>query len=249
MTGPLFDLDLATLRRRRAERNGADYFLHERAFDDILERLELANRRFASAVLFGHAGDDWAGRLRRIGVDRVALVDPSVPSPLPLSIDLCVSIGALDTAEPLPAVLAAINAVMAPDGLLIGALAGGNSLPTLRAAMHAADGDGPAAAHVHPRIDPPSLAALLVGAGFVMPVVDVDKVELRYDGLDDLVCDLRAMAATNRLVERPRRPLLRAARTRAREEFSRFAEAGRTTEVIEILHFAAWTAAADKVVD
>ena len=163
-------------------------------------------------------------------------------TPLPEDPDLCLSVGALDTAEPLPAVLSALRHMLAPDALFIGALAGGNSLPALRAAMRAADEqDGGAAPHVHPRIDPPSFAALLGDAGFVMPVVDIDRVRLRYASLDALIRDLRAMAATNILSERPRRAVLRRGLAAAREAFEALGEQGKTPETIEIIHFAAWT--------
>ena len=44
---------------------------------------------------------------------------------------------------------------------------------------------------------PPALTQLLTSAGFSMPVVDVDRVEVSYESLSDLVRDLRAMGATN----------------------------------------------------
>ena len=242
MTGLLFDPTIAALRRARADRLGGDRFLHERAFADCLERIGAARRDFRSGVIFGHVGDDWPQRLRDAGVGAVSVM--AAGTPLPDAPDLCLSIGALDTAEPLPAVLFALGVMLAPDALFIGAFAGGNSLPALRAAMRAADefGGGGTAPHVHPRIDPPSFAALLGEAGFVMPVVDIDRVRLRYARFEDLVRDLRAMAATNILVERPRRPILRQGLAAARAAFEALGEQGKTAELIEIMHFAAWTA-------
>ena len=58
-----------------------------------------------------------------------------------------------------------------------------------------------------------------------MPVVDVDRVSVAYPDFDKLVDDLRRMAATNILSARSRRPLGRAARDAAREEFARKATA------------------------
>jgi hypothetical protein len=105
--------------------------------------------------------------------------------------------------------------------------------------MLAADGiAGQASPHVHPRIEGPSLAQLLAAAGFVMPVVDVDRVELDYGSLDALVRDLRAMGATNILSTRSRRALGRSALQTARTAFLDGAE--RATEQVEILHFAGW---------
>ncbi len=232
------------LRRARAEAMGADYFLHERAFDECLERLTQVKRQFESALLFGVVRPGWIERLRDAGYGKVVAVEPGSNMSLPDSPDLCLSIGALDTVDELPAMLSALHYLIAPNGLFIGALVGGDSLPTLRLAMQAADrasGKG-AAAHVHPRIDAASFAALLAGAGFLDPVVDVDRVRLRYSSLDALVRDLRAMAATNCLAQRPRRPILRAGRSAAHAAVATQAVDGRITEQIDILQFAAWKA-------
>jgi hypothetical protein len=108
--------------------------------------------------------------------------------------------------------------------------------------MRAADESmGAATPHVHPRIEPSALAQLLSEAGFAMPVVDVDRVDVRYRDLPHLVRDLRAMGATNILTARSRKPLTRAAAAAAAEQFASQARDGRVTERFELLHFAAWT--------
>lgn len=156
--------------------------------------------------------------------------------------DLCVAIGTLDTVPDLQRALFAIRRSLRPDALFLGAVAGGETLPMLRSAMRAADRASPAASpHVHPRIEASALAPLLGAAGFAMPVVDVDRVEVAYAGFDKLVDDLRGMAATNILSARSRRPLGRTALDAARAEFVRQGANGVTREVFEILHFAAWT--------
>ncbi|MCA1652678.1 MAG: hypothetical protein ABR588_04565 [Sphingomicrobium sp.] len=242
MSDALFDPALLPLRRARAGRMGRQPFLYERAFDDIVERILLTERRFESALIFGHSEPDWSLRLRNAGVDCVQAMDVPSSQPLPSLQDLCISIGALDSAEPLPAILTALRFALAPGALFIGAFAGGDSLPVLRSAMRAADeADGSVSAHVHPRIAPSSFATLLAEGGFVMPVVDVDRVRLRYASFDALIGDLRAMEATNRLSNRSRRPVLRRGLAAARAAFAALANEGRTAEMIEIIHFAAWT--------
>ena len=156
--------------------------------------------------------------------------------------DLCLAIGTLDTVNDLPLALAALRSVLAPDAFVLGAVAGGNNLPRLRQAMRAADSvQGGSVPHVHPRIEASALAGLLSAAGFIIPVVDVDRVEASYSSLGDLVRDLRGMGATNVLRERSRRPLTKAARAAAIAEFASAGRDGRTVETFEILHFAAWT--------
>jgi hypothetical protein len=108
--------------------------------------------------------------------------------------------------------------------------------------MRAADSvQGGSVPHVHPRIEASALAGLLSAAGFINPVVDVDRVQASYSSLGDLVRDLRGMAATNVLHQRSRRPLTKAARAAATAAFASAGRDGRTVETFEILHFGAWT--------
>jgi hypothetical protein len=131
---------------------------------------------------------------------------------------------------------------MLSDGLFIGAFSGADTLPQLRAAMLAADQiAGGARPHVHPRIEAAAVAPLLEAAGFVKPVVDVERIPVAYPSLFRLVDDLRRMAATNVLVSRPG-PLGVRAFEAAGSAFAAAGDGARTVETIEIVHFACWTA-------
>ena len=252
----LFDMKLRAVRRDRAARVGPELFLYERAFADCLERIELVQRKFARALLIGCPDRSWTDRLR-VPAGEVHVVEPgdlfataaggqtiiedqwAPPAP---PFDLVLAIGTLDTVNDLPRALLVIRRAMVPDGLFIGAVSGGDTLSQLRAAMRAADqATGDATAHVHPRIEASALAGLLGAAGFAMPVVDVDRVQVAYPSLERLVSDLRAMGATNVLTARSRRPVSRLARQAARDAFAAAGDGRKTTELFEILHFAAWT--------
>ena len=257
MSKTLFDMSLRAARRDRAFRHGPSLFLHERAFADIVERIALVRRRFTAALLIGCPDPAWPPQLEQVA-DQVTVVDPGDAfagaaggrrltedeERLGGEFDLCVAVGTLDTVNRLPLALANIRAAMLPDALLIGAISGGNTLPRLRAAMRDADAVmGVASPRVHPRIDGPSLAGLLADVGFVMPVIDVDNVSVNYASLRRLVTDLRAMGATNILNDRSKLPLSRRALAAAERNFNPRDRSSRTTEVFEILHFAAWTPA------
>lgn len=239
-------MHLRALRRARAARMGPELFLFERAFDDCLERVTLMNRRFERALINGWVDPGWSDRLRSVAakVDQqdFRLVEDAWEPPAQ-TYDLVLSIGTLDTVNNLPLALRLIHFTMAPDALFIGALSGGETLPQLRAAMRAADAvSGVAAPRIHPRIEPSALSPLLADAGFVRPVVDVDRVEVSYPTLHGLVADLRAMGATNILTGRG--PwLARSARDAAVRAFADAGQGGRTVETFEIIHFAAWTPA------
>lgn len=258
MTGPPepFDMRLRSRRRDRAFRTGPALFLHDRAFADILERLEQVNRRFSRALLVGAPDPAWLPALQKVAGD-VTAVDPGAQFAVqsgglhanedeldlePGSFDLAIAIGTLDTVNDLPGALLRLRFLLKPDSLLIGAISGGDTLPRLRQAMRAADTVmGAAAPHVHPRIEPAALAQLLLSAGFEMPVVDLDRVSVGYRDMRQLVIDLRAMGATNVLRQRSKVPLKRAAFEAASQDFAAGQQDGRTIETFEILHFAAWS--------
>lgn len=154
--------------------------------------------------------------------------------------DLCIAIGTLDTVNDLPVALHLLHRSLKPGSLFLGAIAGGNSFPALRSSLiEAGRAVGRVVARAHPRIEPASLAGLLSAAGFDMPVVDIDRVTLRYRGLDDLVRDLRAMAATSVLASQPG-ALGKKEAAAARAAFHAQGSEGRTDELVEILHFLAW---------
>ena len=252
----LFDKQARMMRRERALRGGPALFLYERAFEDILERLGGIRRNFQSALLIGTPDPGWPERLERFATT-IQAVDPCPPFAAAAgviqgdadqlefpaaSFDLCVALGTLDTINDLPGALLGLRYVLKPDPLLIGAMAGGDTLPNLRAAMRAADAaSGEASPRVHPRIEAASLGQLLASAGYRMPVIDVDRVKVSYHHLRDLVRDLRSMGMTNVLRQRNRTPLSRAALAAAEEQFATAQEDGRTIETFELLHFAAWT--------
>jgi len=243
------------MRRDRAARGGPELFLLERAFDDCLERVALMKRQFGRALLIGCPNPRWAAGLSEFA----AVVDARDPGlqfaaaaagaqivedawePPEHAHDLVLAIGTLDTVNDLALALRLIRHAMAPDGLFIGALSGGDTLPQLRSAMRAADAlSREARPHVHPRIEPSALSPLLADAGFLRPVVDVDRVQANYGSFQRLVADLRAMAATNVLKARPR-SLTSAEFQAAVRAFEAAGDGQRTTEIFEIVHFAAWT--------
>lgn len=255
MSRDLFDRPLRALRRDRAARIGPDLFLFDRAFDECLDRLRDFARPFERALLIGCPSPTWQTKLREFSGD----VDVRDPGHLFATraggvqieedrfdfgeaiYDLCLAIGTLDTVNDLPIALGLLHRALRPNSPLIGAIAGGNSLPALRASLiEAGRVEGRVVARTHPRIEAPTLAQLLSAAGFVMPVVDVDRLSLRYSSMTDLVRDLRRMGATSALAERAR-PLSRRAALQAGVEFERLGIDGRTEEQVEILHFLGWS--------
>ncbi len=253
----IFDRKLLRARRRRAERLGASDFLIERVAADIAERLAVVLRQFDLAVDLGTAGDAVRRALAASGkVGAIVAASPWASGPLAVvadeealpfrdgAIDLVVSALSLQFANDLPGVLVQIRRALRPDGLLLAALLGGDTLTELRQAFAQAeaeieDGISP---RVAPFADLRELGALLQRAGFALPVTDVDRVTVRYASPIALMHDLRAMGATNVLTERRRRPLRRATLRRMIEIYGeRFADAdGRIRATFEIVWLSGW---------
>ena len=246
MADPLFDRQALALRRARAMRQGPTLFLAERVIADLAERLELVRRRFGRGLLVGCPAEELAEPLGPAAEQ--LLLAPSLDQLAefpPESFDLLIVLGQLDTAGDLPGLLNVTRHLLAADALFVGAFPGNDTLPVLRSAMLAADraGGRGVAPRVHPRIGASAFAGLLHAAGLELPVVDVERVRLRYRTFADLVADLRGMAATNVLAGRSRLPLARSALHAAREEFARLGDHTGTVETAELIHFAAWTPA------
>jgi SAM-dependent methyltransferase len=255
-----FDRRLRRLRRDRAASRfpEADY-LHRLAADELIERLDFVKRDFRRALDLGCAGGYLTRRLRERGLEvtpcdsggafaRAAQGVQADEDRLPFAdgaFDLVVSVGALDGVNDLPGALLLARRALRPDGLFLGAFAGAGSLARLKRAMLAADAvEGGAAPRVHPQIDVRAAGDLLMRAGFALPVVDSQPIDVRFRSLMDLVRDLRAMGATNILAERSRRPLGRLALAAAIADFDSAGD--KTVERFEILHLLGWSPSPDQ---
>jgi SAM-dependent methyltransferase len=257
----IFDRSLLRARRRRAERLSASDFLVERVAEEIADRLSVVLRQFDLAVDLGTPGEAVRRALAASGkVGTIIAANPLATrasagalaavadeEALPFrdgALDLVVSALSLQFANDLPGALVQIRRALRPDGLLLAALPGGDTLTELRQAFAEAeaemeDGISP---RVAPFADLRELGALLQRTGFALPVTDVDRVSVRYASPLALMHDLRRMGATNVLTERQRKPLRRATLMRMIEIYgARFADAdGRVRATFEIVWLSGW---------
>ena len=261
-SGPkIFDRRLLRVRQARARACGPTTFLIDRVATELGERLSAVLRRFDIVADLGTptdavrralaasgkvgtiiAADLGASRLDR-SFARVAADEETLPF-ADGSLDLVVSALALQFVNDLPGTLIQIRRALKPDGLLLAALIGGESLTELRAAFAAAESeiDGGISPRVAPFADVRELGALLQRAGFALPVVDSEKVLVRYDSVFGLMHDLRGMGATNVQHERRRMPLKRATLERMAAIYAeRFADADRRVRAtFEIVWLSGW---------
>ena len=157
-TPTIFDRKLLRARRKRASALGAETFLLDRVAADMAERLTAVLRQFVCAVDLGTPTDAVRRALRascRVGTIIAAeldatRLDPAFPrvaadeEALPFadgSLDLVVSALALQFVNDLPGTLIQIRRALKPDGLLLAALVGGESLSELREAFAAAESE------------------------------------------------------------------------------------------------------------
>ena len=259
----LFDRELLWRRRERvAAMADAHDFLLQRVAEDFSERLLAVHRKFETVVDLGAHHGVIARRLQSLpGVSTVVSVDhvwsylEQCPAPrvladeefLPFregSLDLVVSGLSLQHVNDLPGALLQIRRALKPDGLMLAALLGGQTLSELREAFLLAEAEveGGASPHVAPFADVRDLGSLLQRAGFALPVTDADLVTVTYESPLALMRDLRGMGAGNVLKDRSRRPLRRETLIRACEIYvERHGLAGgRIPATFEIITLTGW---------
>ena len=173
------DLGRAACHRRTALRQGGGAVLpHRRGRRRRARERQGDNRSCASK------------RTRPSSAAKPGLVGSFDQIPLePESIDLAVSLLSLHEANDIPGALIQIRRALRPDGLFLGAMAGGGTLAELRESLLAAETElhGGASPRVAPFTDVRDAGALLQRAGFALPVADVETVTVRYDSLFGLM--------------------------------------------------------------
>jgi len=242
----IFSAARKTARSARARvlqgRTGAADWLAETLVEDAMERVGFLRLAPCRALLLGTGGAE-LGRLLERGDFRVTVADPGaldLENPYPVGgFGLIITLAALDTVNDLPGALIHQRIALASGGVMLASMVGAGSLPRLRAALLAADGERPAA-RLHPAVDARSGAGLLQRAGFSRQVADSWTLRLRYGALDTLVADLRAQGLTSALFDSGP-PLTRAGLERAREAFAAGADRyGRVVETLEMLTLTGW---------
>ncbi|WP_447761147.1 methyltransferase domain-containing protein [Sphingopyxis panaciterrae] len=220
--------------------------------ETLLDRLAMVTRTFERTLLIGAHDAALIANLRGLGTELTLFeAGPSLASRVGATVgevdgidmafgrfDLIVWPGGLDSVNDVPGALVRLRALLAPDGLLLGAFVGDGSLPRLRRAMMA---DGVRSiARLHPQIDLAAMGNLLQRTGFALPVVDVDTLTVRYGDLFGLVRDLRAAGLSSRLFPAPP-PLTREETARVAAAFAAEADPdGRIAETFRLIHFSGW---------
>lgn len=129
----------------------------------------------------------------------------------PQHYNLILSILNLHWVNDLPGVLIQIQQALAPKGLFMGVLLGGQTLQELRHALTLAEAEvyGGLSPRISPFTEVKDCGMLLQRAGFTLPVSESNLITVKYKHVLQLLQDLRAMGETAALIGHAERPLTR----------------------------------------
>ena len=225
----IFDRNLLVKRRsHKADSLHKADFLIKRSLADIEEKLNEMDRIFPNILNLGCRNGYGTDFLKdRQGTQEVIETDIS-PKLLDKSkgfnkvivdeeyipfaddqFDLIISILNLHNVNDLPGCFIQLKRTLKPNGVLIASMFGERNLANLREELLKIELD--IHAGVSPRVMPcvemKQLGALLQRAGFAMPVIDKDCVEVQYKSSIALLHDLQDMGETNIMLNRSKKYL------------------------------------------
>lgn len=205
----------------RAANNIHDHnFLIDWNLRHLIERLGDIKRTYPRALLIGarHSPDVEeelikAGQITAlVASDMCDKFQPTLcldEEQLPFTagtFDLIISPFSLHQVNDVPGALIQMRRALKPDGLMLAAFPGGDSLIELRQSFMKAEIEqrNGAGMRVHPFIDKQQAAGLMQRGQYALPVVDSERIVVTYDNAFRLMQDLRYMGETNALDTRSR---------------------------------------------
>jgi len=189
------------IRRAKLKIKSHD-FLYEWVAKDIKIRLSEIKRDFQSVLLCGPFTADYFQDI----FQSATVFTHSTPEILESHkglYDCIISVGEMHCANDLPGLLIQFRRALKPDGVLISASAGGETLQELRAALLQSEIQimGGASPRVYPFTDKQQMAGLMQRAGFALPVVDSEILNVSYRDMFHLLSDIRGMGESNSLTD------------------------------------------------
>lgn len=242
--------DTALIARHLARRPAIGDFVTDLVLADLEDRLGTLIRDFPRAMIIGPdiglLPESMRTASAEISFERHAAFagDDDIAQTGGDKFNLIVSILHLQAVNDVPGYLARLRAQLEPDGLLMIATLGGDTLSELREAFLAADTEvyGGASARVAPMIQVRDAGALLQRAGLALPVADVETHVVRYGSPLALMREIKSLGASNPLIDRSRRPATRALLLAATNAYAqRDGDAdGRVRATLEVVWLAGW---------
>lgn len=238
----LFNRNILVQRRTRASGFGATGdFLHIEIADQISERLQEVKKSFTDGVIIGPKAELWVETLKKPAL--LTVPDTETLNIPENSFDLAIHGLALHWANDPVGQLVQMRRALKPDGLMVAAMFGGETLHELRTSF--AEAESEIEGGISPRIAPMGeirdLGGLIQRAGLALPVADSVKLNVTYKTPLHLMKDLRAMGETNVMSARRKTPLRRATLMRAMEIYvQNFSVGDRINATFEIVFLTGW---------
>lgn len=241
-----------TLLQKRQQRTvphceDADFFI-KHVSSLLQDRLEDITRHFTQATLIGgYHGCVQEALQGTKNIRALDVIELGVGETLPLSPasqDAIFSAWGLHWINDLPGMLSQIRRALKPDGCFVALMPGPKTLQELREsfAAAAASSGGDLHNHIAPFVEVRDAGNLLQRAGFALPVVDSETLEISYPHPMKLLHELRAMGETNMLLSQSKQTLPRAYFAQMMAAYQqRFShDEGRITATVEIISMTAW---------
>jgi len=269
MTSHIFDKSRLQRSRDHRAANIESYdFLIRHAAQSIIDRLTVITLDFDTVAIYGGriAPDDLDAIITKLNAKTVFLLDLSEallkrPWPehvitvrsdsewLPFShgqLDAFIAVFEHHSLNDLPGALIQARSALRPDGMFMVAMPGADTMYELREAMTKAemtlyDGLSP---HIYPFADKQQYGALMQRAGFALPVVDSEHLQISYKNIYALFKDLKHMGEGNFLTARAKRALSREFYDLSEKIYradNGFANDERFDVTFEIIHMIGWS--------
>lgn len=241
----LFDHSMLKQRRNRTDKNA--WFIHDKAIEEIKERLSEIKRDFKKIAIIGFRAEIWAKELNLNatyinGGDSIDFSEQTY--------DLIIHAFDLHWANDPVGQLIQMNRALIPDGLVISVFFGGHTLSELRIAF--AHAETKVLNGISPRIAPMGeirdLGELLQRAGLALPVADNIKLNVIYETPLKLMHDLRGMAETNIITDRSKKTMTKKLFNEiSKHYFDNFSNSdGKIISTFELIFLTGWAPASNQ---
>ncbi|MEO0543571.1 MAG: methyltransferase domain-containing protein [Pseudomonadota bacterium] len=193
-------------RTRLADKPGADFLLRQIG-DDLSLRLSVVQRAFEKVLLIAPSHAALVEPVKEKAVGELHYLDEQHMHDDTLDtngrdFDLIVSVGQLHLIDDVPGMLTQMRMLLRPDGLMLACVPGAATLNSVRTAWIDAEATmtGGVASRFMPLFDVRSSGALLQRAGYALPVIDSEEIDVSYRDVRSIFADLRSMAGGNVLL-------------------------------------------------
>lgn len=264
LSGFLFDRNRVRLNRDRASASFSQVsFLKERSAQDIKRRLENIRRTFTHCLDLGAHTGQLTNHLSSLKPEILISSDLSekmlIQAPTDLkvildeealpfkaqSFDLITSVLSLHWVNDIPGLFTQIHHCLKPDGLFLASFFGEGTLKELRNCFVDAEIDlwEGLTPRFSPMITIQDAGSLLQRAGFGLPVVDIDHLQITYPNPYVLLQDIRKMGEGNALYHRSSKPISSSLLTKALDLYQErhTLPSGKIYATFDILTVTGWT--------